>query len=499
MMVKHKVKFLHWVPLVLLIFLSFFLRFYKLEELTTFLDDQGRDVLKAAQIIKEKNLPFIGPMASIGNVYLGPLYYWAIAPFLWLFNFNPVGPVVLVALLGVLTNILLFFFLWRYFDKTSAFFASFLYALSPLILQNSRFSWNPNPVPFFTLLWFILMLKFFDEEKGRWLFGAGICLGILLQLHYVTGLLLIFTVIGFLFWLVKKSRRESFSASFLKPFGWLILGVIIPLIPFILFEFKNYFLNTRAAWEFLFGGQKEGALLVNPLERALALLNRFLQELLGLSRPSPIPIIYFASTIFSLFLAGRKKLGEERNKVVFPAILILISTPLLLCLAVKDEIHLHYIGILYPFIFIIVAAGDYLWRKIKLWPLVILNSALFLWAGYQMATWDYQRIIKADSNHQIEKAKLTAEYIEKEAEDKNIFVASLTGSPSAYQFRYFLYVHGFATDSLHPSSIFAVCCDNPCQPEKSIIWEFAQFGALKTVSEKMLPYGVWVYELKIED
>jgi len=92
-------------------------RFYKLEELTIFLDDQGRDVLKAAQIIKEKNLPFIGPMASIGNVYLGPLYYWAITPVLWLFGFNPVGPVVLVALLGVLTNIFAFFFLWRYFDK----------------------------------------------------------------------------------------------------------------------------------------------------------------------------------------------------------------------------------------------------------------------------------------------------------------------------------------------------------------------------------------------
>ena len=94
------------------------------------MDDQGRDVLKAAQIIKEKNLPFIGPLASMGNVYLGPLYYWAITPVLWLFGFNPVGPVVLVALLGVLTNSLLFFFLWRYFDKKSAFLARFLYALN---------------------------------------------------------------------------------------------------------------------------------------------------------------------------------------------------------------------------------------------------------------------------------------------------------------------------------------------------------------------------------
>ena len=497
-MAKYKEKFLRWTPFVLLVFLSAFLRFYKLEPLTTFMDDQGRDVLKAAQIIKEKNLPFIGPLASMGNVYLGPLYYWAITPVLWLFGFNPVGPVVLVALLGVLTNILLFFFLWRYFDKKSAFLASFLYALSPLILQNSRFSWNPNPVPLFSLLWFFLMLKFFDEEKGRWALGAGICLGILLQLHYVTGLLLLFTGAALLFWLVKKSRQESFSPKFLKPLGWLILGVIIPLIPFILFEFKNYFLNTRAAWEFLFGGHKEEFLAKSLLTRVFALFNRFFQELLGFSRPSPLPLAYFIFTILSLLFVGGKKLGKEKKKIIFSSAAILVLTPFLLCGAVGGEIHLHYIGLLYPFVFIIVAAGDYLWRRARFWPLVILNSALLLLACYQMGRWDYRQIIAADSNHQIEKAKLIAEYISQEAEDKNIFVASLTGSPFAYPARYFLYIHGFTTDSLNPSSVFVVCYDQPCQPEKSILWELAQFEDLKTVSEKALPYGVWVYELKTQ-
>ena len=113
-----------------------------------------------------------------------------------------------------------------------------------------------------------------------------------------------------------------------------------------------------------------------------------------------------------------------------------------------------------------------------------------------MGVWDYQQIIAADSNHQIEKAKLTAEYISQEAEDKNIFVASLTGSPFAYPPRYFLYLEGFTTDSLNPSSVFAVCTDNPCRPEGHALWEIAQFGILKTVNEKALPYGVWVYELK---
>ncbi len=68
------------LAIIILIIASFF-RFYNLSKTLMFLDDQARDVLKAAKILKEFDIPFIGPMASTGNVYLGPIYYWAITPF----------------------------------------------------------------------------------------------------------------------------------------------------------------------------------------------------------------------------------------------------------------------------------------------------------------------------------------------------------------------------------------------------------------------------------
>ena len=83
--------------LTLLVFITaitaVFLRFYRLEELATFLGDQGRDAIILKRIIAFEHFPAIGAPSSLGQIYLGPFYYYLTAPFLLLFNFNPVGPV----------------------------------------------------------------------------------------------------------------------------------------------------------------------------------------------------------------------------------------------------------------------------------------------------------------------------------------------------------------------------------------------------------------------
>ena len=62
-------------------------------------------------MILEKRPVFLGPTASVGGFYLGPIYYWMSAPFLALSFFDPVGPSIMVALFGVATVLLLYKFL----------------------------------------------------------------------------------------------------------------------------------------------------------------------------------------------------------------------------------------------------------------------------------------------------------------------------------------------------------------------------------------------------
>ncbi|MBI1982345.1 MAG: hypothetical protein HYS68_02065, partial [Candidatus Levybacteria bacterium] len=65
-----------------------FLRLYKISDYMTFLGDEGRDALVVYGILHGK-FTLLGPTASVGGFFLGPIYYYFMAPFLWLFNYDP--------------------------------------------------------------------------------------------------------------------------------------------------------------------------------------------------------------------------------------------------------------------------------------------------------------------------------------------------------------------------------------------------------------------------
>jgi len=79
------------ILVALIIIAALFFRLYRIDEYMTFLGDEGRDVRIVRDIISKGNLVFIGPQMSVGNTYLGPLYYYMMAPALFLANFNPAG------------------------------------------------------------------------------------------------------------------------------------------------------------------------------------------------------------------------------------------------------------------------------------------------------------------------------------------------------------------------------------------------------------------------
>ena len=66
--------------LSLILLFSAFLRLYKIEDYMTFLGDQGRDVLIVYNIL-HGHLTLLGPTSSVGGFFLGPFYYYFMAPF----------------------------------------------------------------------------------------------------------------------------------------------------------------------------------------------------------------------------------------------------------------------------------------------------------------------------------------------------------------------------------------------------------------------------------
>ena len=129
--------------------IGLFLRLYKLNAFITFLGDQGRDAIVIKRILTFEHLTAIGPPTSIGQVYLGPFYYYFIAPWLFLFNFNPLGLAFGVAFISSIFIIINYFIVNDLFNKKIAFLSSVFLTFSTIIIEFSRFSWNPNLLPIF--------------------------------------------------------------------------------------------------------------------------------------------------------------------------------------------------------------------------------------------------------------------------------------------------------------------------------------------------------------
>src|SRR3990167_7226353 len=119
---KNKVEF---IILTVILILGAFLRLFKIDEYMTFLGDEGRDVIIVRRFLVYGDIFLIGPGTSIGNMYLGPLYYYLMAPVLWLRKFSPVAPAAMIALLGVTTVAFVWYIAREWFWKNAAFIAAF--------------------------------------------------------------------------------------------------------------------------------------------------------------------------------------------------------------------------------------------------------------------------------------------------------------------------------------------------------------------------------------
>src|SRR3990167_6615628 len=175
-----------------------------------FKGDEGRDLRVISRFIKDFDLMFIGPRTSIGDMYLGPLYYYLISPALLLGNFSPVGPAVFVCLIGVATVYLVWLIGKEWFGRAAGFVAAGLYAISPVVIENSRDSWNPNVMPFFSLITMYSAWRAFSTKRYKWLIVSAVSFAFALHSHYL-GLLLLPTIgITWLlvFWKEPKNRAK---------------------------------------------------------------------------------------------------------------------------------------------------------------------------------------------------------------------------------------------------------------------------------------------------
>ena len=299
-----------------------------------FLGDQGRDVVIVRDFLKNGNLFFIGPQTSIGNMYLGPFYYYLIAPALLIATFNPVGPAIMVALLGVATAYLIFFVTKKWSNQRAAFIAAFLYAISPIAIKYSNFSWNPNIMPFFALLFVYLM----TEKRYLW---ASLAFAMCLNSHYLALLLL---PIAFIIWLSNSPQK------YIKETIFAVIIFLFSLIPQILFDLRHQGQNIKALATFF--TQREATVNLKAYKSLPIIPSLFNQINTDLLAGKNITFGIIVSIV--LFLGIIYLLLKHRNQKLIYCVLWYLAGLVGLGLY-KQHIYSHYFGFLFPVVFILMA------------------------------------------------------------------------------------------------------------------------------------------------
>lgn len=352
------------VTLLVIIFLAAFLRLYKIDQYMTFLGDEGRDAIIVRRLLVEFDPILIGPGTSIGNMYLGPLYYYLIAPALFLANLSPVGPSVFVAIIGVITVFLVWYIARSWFGKIAGLSASLVYALSPTVIVYSTSSWNPNVMPFFALACIWGIWKIWNSGSYKWLLVLGVSFAFVLQSHYL-GLLLA-PVIA-LFWglsmlKVRKSKKDVFR--FLR---WTFAGLAIFIVlmsPLVIFDSRHGWRNFSAMKTFF--GQRQTTVSAKPwnaLPNIIPIWQDVSTRLLG-GRTEWVGMwIAVGLSAGLLFVYLKRKFTQLEKQA-----LLLVVTWLVVGLVglglYKQEIYDHYYGFFFPVPYILFGLTfSKLWEK----------------------------------------------------------------------------------------------------------------------------------------
>lgn len=501
-----------------IVFLSLFLRLFRISSYMTFLGDEGRDALVWLRMVNNFKFTLIGPQTSIGNMYLGPLYYYLMLPFYILLGTS--GPSIGTALFAGGTTFLLWLFGREWFSQKVGLIAAFLYAISPVAIILSHSSWNPNVMPFFALLIIWGVWQFWQKEKYYWLAIDGILLSFAIQSHYL-GLLLIPVISFFVLIklltvkLVKLQDIDKITRScknvnsqkgndakklFFYCFFGLLFFLLLTVVPLIWFDLRHNFINYKSFYKFF--SERQTTVNLKPY-KAIPQMWPLWQMLV--TRLLAGKNVFFGLWIsLTVAFSGVYFLIKNRLKKtkVKPAVVLLLAWILIGLLGMglyKQHIYDHYFGFLFPAVFLLFAL---ILERVWFEPYFGKVSATILFLA--VATLSLREIpLKSQPGFQMKRTVEVCEKIQEESGGQPFNLGMIAKQNYDAGYRYFLEKWGGKAAEIDPQKsketvaeqLFVVCEIDQCQPTSHPQAEIANFGWSKIEKEWSFPWGTKLFKL----
>lgn len=503
----------HYLILIILS-VALILRLYHLPATMTFLEDEGRDLLIMYRMIDTGRPVLLGPQTSTGNMYLGPLYYYIVTPALFLARMNPLGPVVFIAFTGVLTVWLLYIFVSKWFGKFAGISAALMYSVLPLPVSFTRNSWNPNLAPIFSLLilWYLVKIIQDKQYSFKNFLILGILAGALVQMHYMA-LLFLF---GIGLTLIIYLRRAL--PSLLRGIFYAGLGFALSLLPFIIFEIRNDFVNTVAITRFIEAREEHNIRYTLPLQLYLDKVSltttRLFSSQFGRDALTidPARALITLSVILILLLALIATLHKhDRSSKTFRLLFLIFVIPLTMTGIYQENVHLHYLGFFFPLTYLLVAS-TLRQNTLTRWLSGSIVLSLIIYSTPQLLGY-----LKSNGTNQVIRARDVAAYIVKESAGKPYNMVSASGNPTT-PYLYFTNISAHPPTTVPAVNVFIICQGNECSDadintpfifmtgpghptiEKYLGHPLLYYfeGERQVISNEHVSHGAWVAKINVK-
>lgn len=472
----------NFVYLSTILLMGAVLRLYRIRDYLVFLGDEGRDALVVKRIVVDHVYTLLGPITSVGGMYLGPIYYYFMAPFFWLFNLDPVGPAVMIVLMFLITTYFIFRLAADFLNSETAILSSLLYATSPLVITYSRSSWNPNAVPLFAILIIYGLLQAFIAGKRLWLFVVGLAFGIILQLHYLALVLFGVMIVAGIILQPKLQKIDLLK---------LILGFLVSLSPFLLFELRHGFPNTQTILRFITKGGSEATFSFFSLfTRLLDIGTRLFWRLVIIEGELLTQIIMILVSIgyFLLFIHPENTTSRERQtlKILIIWFFVGIGAYSLYTGAIYD----YYFVPLFPLPFILLGLVlSRIWQRSITGRYLVLIAIVIL-----LFIYGKKSPFRQEPNRLLYQTQVMATFAYSLTDGKPYNFALISSGNSDHAYRYFFERFGRKPVTIENKivdperktrthQLIVICEDRNCQPLGHSLWEIAGFEKADVVGQ----------------
>lgn len=255
--------------LLAILVVALFFRASRALELFAYGHDQDLAGWFVRDIVENHHLRLIGQETSVHGVYIGPLWYYSIVPFYVLLGMNPASGLFVSILVGLVTVFSIWYVVKSIFSPRVGLFSALIYAASFVLVMTDR-EVNPTISVVLWSVWFLFSLHLILKKKtAEGLMLTAFLFAVSWQINLAFVILIPVSILALL---VSKSRPSISSIR-----NAILVG-LVSLSPFLLFEVKNGFLQTRAILGSAIGGG-EPVNFAEKLDRTTTLLSKNIRNI----------------------------------------------------------------------------------------------------------------------------------------------------------------------------------------------------------------------------